>query len=104
MKSGRLTEVIEVQRSTTSLDEYGTPTEAWEALATLRGERIDSTTEEFLTGFGASEVDSVIFKIRYFEGILASDRVMWRDEPFNIRQVTPIGRRKGFELRCTRLT
>jgi SPP1 family predicted phage head-tail adaptor len=103
VKSGRLTESIEIQRSTSGVNDYGTPADVWERLTSLRAERIDATTEEFMRGFGASDEEAVVFRIRYVESVTNADRVMWKGQPFNIKQVTPIGRRKGFDLRCTRV-
>ena len=56
-----------------------------------------------MRSFGASDEEAVIFRIRFVDGVTNADRVVWNGEPFNIRQVTPIGRRKGLDLRCTRL-
>lgn len=103
MKSGKLVETIRIERATTEINDAGTPIETWARVADLRAERVDQTTEEFIRGFGASDEELVIFRARFFGGITNADRVMWNDQPFNIKQVTPIGRRKGVELRCTRM-
>lgn len=102
MKSGKLIEVIQIQRATDGVNDYGTPVTAWATIATVRAERIDQTTEEFMRAFGASDEEAVIFRIRHLDGVSNADRVLWQGEPFNIRQVTPIGRRKGLDLRCVR--
>ena len=103
MKSGKLTETIRIERATGALNEYGTPEAAWTRLATIRAERIDATTEEFMRGFGASDEQAVVFRVRFIEGVSNADRVIWQGEAFNIQQVTPIGRRKGLDLRCVRV-
>ncbi|MGA0617411.1 head-tail adaptor protein [Paracoccus sp. KR1-242] len=102
MKSGKLVETIRIERVTTTINDAGTPVEAWASLAQLRTERVDQTTEEFIRGFGASDEELVIFRARFFDGITTADRVIWNGGAFNIKQVTPIGRRKGIELRCVR--
>ena len=102
MKSGKLTESIEIQRGTDSMNDYGTPSTVWRPFATVRAERIDQTTEEFLNTAGVTDEEAVVFRIRFVDGIGNVDRVVWKGEAFNIRQVTPIGRRKGLDLRCTR--
>lgn len=61
------------------------------------------TTEELIRGFGAADEDEVLFRCRFFNGIANADRVTWNDQFFNIKKVTPIGRRKGMELRCERI-
>ncbi|CAM3387571.1 phage head closure protein [Paracoccus nototheniae] len=103
MKSGRLTDTIQIEHPTDIVDDYGTPTTAWRPFASVRAERIDQTTEEFMRNFGASDEEAVVFRIRHLDGISNADRVLWHGQPYNIRQVTPIGRRKGLDLRCSRL-
>lgn len=103
MKSGRLTESIRIERASTAINDAGTPVETWARLADLRAERVDQTTEEFIRGFGASDEELVIFRFRFFDGITNADRVIWQGQAFNIKQVTPVGRRKGVELRCVRI-
>lgn len=104
MKAGRLTEEIHIERFTSSVDEYGTPTQSWARMATLRAERVEQTTTEYIRNFGASDEDLVIFRARFLDGVTNADRVIWQGEAFNIRQIVPMGRRKGVELRCMRLT
>lgn len=103
MKSGRLTDTIQIEHPTAVVDDYGTPATAWRPFASVRAERIDQTTEEFMRNFGASDEEAVVFRIRHLDGISNADRVLWHGQPYNIRQVTPIGRRKGLDLRCSRL-
>ncbi|QBX35084.1 head-tail adaptor protein [Paracoccus liaowanqingii] len=95
---------IQIEHRTDAVNDYGTPTTTWRPFASVRAERIDQTTEEFMRSFGASDEEAVVFRIRHLDGISNADRVLWRGEAFNITQVTPIGRRKGLDLRCTRLT
>lgn len=103
MKSGRLTEVLQIERSTNTVNEAGTPTLVWALLCTLRAEKVEQTTTEYIRNFGASDEEAVIFRARFFDGIGNADRVVWNGQPFNIQSVAPIGRRKGLELRCVRL-
>lgn len=103
MKSGRLVETIRIERASTAINDAGTPVETWARLAVLRAERVDQTTEEFIRGYGASDEELVMFRCRFFDGITNADRAIWRGQAFNIKQVTPIGRRKGVELRCVRI-
>ena len=103
MKAGKLIETIQIERGMDGVNDYGTPSTSWRPFVSVRAERIDRTTEEFMRSFGASDEEAVIFRIRFVDGITNADRVMWQGEAFNIRQVTPIGRRKGLDLRCTRL-
>ncbi len=104
MKSGKLIEAIRIERrGGETISAAGTPKPNWVRVVDLRAERIDQTTEEFIRGFGASDEELVIFLARFFDGITNADRLIWNGKPFNIKQVTPIGRRKGMELRCVRV-
>nr|WP_111298641.1 phage head closure protein [Paracoccus saliphilus] len=102
MKAGKLTETIQIERATDTVNDYGTPSTAWRPFASVRAERIDQTTEEFMRSFGASDEQAVVFRIRFLDGVTNADRVLWEGQAFNIQQVTPIGRRKGLDLRCVR--
>lgn len=92
--------VVTVQRYTSTVDEYGTPVKDWTDLARLRAEVIERSTEEFIRDVGVTSTTSAVFRTRYLAGLTNADRVVFDGENFNIREVTPIGRRKGLELRC----
>lgn len=102
MMAGRLTEEIRVERFTSTVNDAGTPVQTWARLCTLRAEKVEQSTTEYIRNHGASDEEAVIFRTRFFDGITNADRVLWRGDVFNIKQVTPIGRRKGAELRCVR--
>lgn len=103
MKAGRLTEEIQIERFTSTINEYGTPTQIWTRLCTLRAERVEQSTTEYIRNYGASDENVVILRARFFDGITNADRVIWNGEAFNIKQSVPIGRRQGIELRCVRM-
>ena len=103
MKAGRLTEEIRIERSTSTINEYGTPTTTWAKLAILRAEKVEQTTTEYIRNFGASDEEVVIFRTRFFDGITNADRLVWKGNAFNIQSVATVGRRTGVELRCVRL-
>ena len=103
MKAGRLTEQIRIERFTNTVNEAGTPITTWLRLCELRAEKVEQSTREYIRNFGASDEEVVIFRARFFDGISNADRVIWRGAAFNIRQVAPIGRRQGVELRCVRI-
>ena len=103
MKAGRLTEVIEIQRATSTVNDAGTPEQTWAALATLRAERVDPSTAETIEGYGASDTATVTLRARFLDGVTNADRVIWKGAPWNITRVAPIGRRKGIELYCKRI-
>lgn len=102
MKSGKLREEISIQRATSTNNDAGTPTETWATIARLRAEKVEQSTAEAIRAFGASDEELVIFRARFFDGVTNADRVLWSGQPFNIKQVVPLGHRVGLELRCVR--
>lgn len=103
MRASRLTEEIHIDRFTSEINEYGTPVHAWARLCTLRAERVEQSTTEYLRNRGASDEDVAVLRARFFDGVTNADRVTWNGNAYNISQIVPIGRRQGMELRCTRV-
>lgn len=99
MRSGALRSTIEIQSFTNAVDDFGTPVMAWVKKATLRAEVQHQSAKEYLSA-GAHDEETVIFRTRHLEGVTGADRVIFRGEAFNIREVTPQGRQTGLELRC----
>ncbi|SFP62643.1 phage head closure protein [Tranquillimonas alkanivorans] len=101
MRAGKLTHVIKVQQyDASAVNEYGTPVPTWTDLATLRAEVVEQTAEEFIRDARATTETAIVFRTRFLDGVKTADRVRFDGTDFNIREVTPIGRRKGMELRC----
>lgn len=100
MRGGKLDKIIVIERVTTTVDEYGTPVEGWATVATVRAQRIQSTTEEFMRGWGASSEAAMIFRIRHMDGITLADRIRHDARVFDLKEIKELGRREGLELRC----
>lgn len=103
MRSGKLREEIAIQRATATVNDAGTPSMIWASIAVLRAEKVEQSTTEAIRAFGASDEELVVFRARFFDGVTNADRVLWQGNPFNIRQVVPLGHRSGLELRCARV-
>ena len=89
MRSGKLRYTIEIQNATTTVDAFGTPTNAWATLATIRAEVVQQSTTEFLRNRGASDEETVIFRTRYVEGIGNAERILFDGVAHNIREIVP---------------
>jgi SPP1 family predicted phage head-tail adaptor len=100
MRSGSLDRIITLQAVTTAVDDYGTPTEAWTDIAEVRAQLIQASTDERLRDYGESQVASVVFRIRWREGVSTAMRIWYGTQFYNIREVTEIGRRRALELRA----
>jgi SPP1 family predicted phage head-tail adaptor len=99
MKAGQLDRVITVQSFASVPDSWGTPVPTWTNVATLRAHVIQSSTDEFIRAFGASDETVTVFRTRYIAGVTTSHRVVHDGKVHNIKEIKEIGRRKALELR-----
>jgi SPP1 family predicted phage head-tail adaptor len=98
MRSGRLRHVIEIERFTSTVNEYGTPVSVWVKLATLRAQVLQASTDEFIRN-GAVDENAIIFRCRALEGITNAERVSYRGNFYNIKELKEIEPR-GLEIRA----
>lgn len=103
MRAGSLDRVITVQRQADTVNDYGQVVSSWGSIATLRAQLVQSSTAEFMKGFGAGTETAVVFRCRFLAGVTAADRVAYDGRIFNIVEIKELGRREGLELRCTRI-
>lgn len=104
MRSGKLCHVIEVLRATTAVNDAGTPVQTWAQVAVLRAELVERATQDFLENAGEISTARTVFRTRFFEGLLTTDRIGFDGQTFEIEELTRIGRRKGWEIRCRQVT
>jgi SPP1 family predicted phage head-tail adaptor len=102
MRAGKMDRTISIQGFTNTVDDFGTPVETWTDRATLRAQLIQSSTEEFIQAYGASDETVIIFRTRWIGGVTNADRIQYEGSAFNIKETKEIGRRKGLELRVVR--
>lgn len=100
MRAGTLDRTITLQSVTTTVDDYGTPAEAWTDFATVRAQLVQASTTEYLRTYGETATKADIFRIRWLDGVTDRHRIVYNGGNYNIRQVTEIGRRQGLELRA----
>lgn len=100
MRAGKLDRSITIQRFTSTVEEYGTPSQSWTDVATMRAQIVQASTEEFIRAFGASDETVIVFRLRWLAGVLLADRISYEGKLFNLKEIKEIGRRKGLELRC----
>lgn len=103
MQAGKLDRVIEIQRPTTGLDLYGTPTETWATVATMRAQLLAFSTDD-REGQRGSTTDTVItFRMRWLDGVTLENRVLYDGQAFKIVNKKELGRRVGLDLSCSRV-
>lgn len=100
MRAGLMDSVIDVQRATRSVNANGTPSETWTTFVSLRAQVLQQVTEEFIRGSaGASDETTVVFRTWWHHGITLADRILFDGTLHNIKEIKPIGRRAGLEIR-----
>lgn len=104
MRAGQLDRSITIQRVTTTIDDYGTPTLTWVDVATVRAQQVQQSTQEYIRNFGASDDTVIVFRTWWLDGVTNADRIIYQSTSFNIKETKEIGRRAGLELRCERLS
>jgi len=100
MRAGKLDNTIQIVRREWVDDGRGNVTEQEVAVATLRAQIIQASTEEFIRAWGASDETVIIFRTRWLECVTPSDKVRFDGSDLNLKEVKPVGRRRGLELRC----
>lgn len=99
IRAGQLDRLIEIQRASTTLNDAGTPTPTWTKLAVLRADVVRQGAAEYLSAAGAREETAIVFRTRWLDGVTTADRVLFEGKPYNLREIVPLGRRGGMELR-----
>lgn len=104
MRAGRLDRTIRIDKwdEAPEPDDFGTVTPGYTALATLRAQIVQSSTEEFIEAQGATDDTVVIFRTRWLSGVTTADRIHYEGTFFNVKELKEIGRRKGLELRAVK--
>ncbi|MDW5313775.1 phage head closure protein [Rhizobium sp. PL01] len=100
MRAGKLDKTISIERAGTVVDDYGTPTEGWATIATVRAQIIQQTTQEFLAAPGTNAETATVFRIRHRDGLQVADRITYAGRAFDLKEVKELGRREGLDLRC----
>lgn len=100
MQSGRLRNMIELQRQTETVAASGAVSSAWETYATGRAELRQAGISEFLTDQTETTAQNAVFLIRWLPGVSVADRILHDGTAWNIVAIAEIGRRRGLELRA----
>lgn len=112
MRAGKLDKTICIERAGTVVDDFGTPSQGWEEIATTKAQIIQSSTEEFMKSYGSDATQAVVFRIRWRNDVRVTDRIslremkepawnIWEARKLEIVEIKELGRRDGLELRCT---
>lgn len=100
MRAGKLDKTISIDRLGRTVDDYGTETEGWTPVATVRAQLVQSSTEEFMRSAGNISETAVIFRVRFRDDLATSDRVTYQGQAYDVKEIKELGRREGLDLRC----
>lgn len=102
MRAGSLDREITLQRAVVTIADNGAPLETWSDLVTLRAQQIANSLDEENTAAGALDLSTLTLRTRFFDGLLLGDRLLFQGQPYELRDVQEIGRRRGLELTLKR--
>lgn len=100
IEAGKLDKLITIERNTEIVRPSGAVLRQWTAVASVRAQIVEQSTDEFLAGYGEAEKGSVVFRVRYLAGITTADQIAYNGERYDLQKVVEIGRRRGLELRA----
>lgn len=100
LSAGTLRDFIAIERATRTKTATGGTASAWTEIATTRAEVVKSSAADFLTGFGTAQQGTVIFRIRWRDGLTGAERIVFNGRAYEIKEIADIGRRVGLEIRA----
>lgn len=103
MRAGALRHIITIEREAEAIAPSGAVSKTWTPVATVRAERVQQNTAEFLAVFGEAEKAAAIWRIRFLPGLTTADRVTHGGMTYDLKEVAEIGRQQGMELRGVRV-
>lgn len=102
MRAGNLDRTITIERMDAgALDADRVPTSTWATVATLRSQVVEASADEFLSGAGVELAETILFRIRWTDDALATDRVRYAGRVYGILGLVELGRRRGLEIRAS---
>lgn len=103
MRAGNLDRVITIERRTTGLDLYGTVTDTWALVTTMRAQVIQFATDDREGSRGGTTDTTITFRTRWLDGVTLEHRVTYQYQAFKIGKIVEIGRRVGLDIMCERV-
>lgn len=101
MRAGKLDRVLDIEAVTIGQGEYGSPVETWGPfVAGLRGQIVQSSTEEYFATSGSGATSTIVFRTRFVPGVTNMHRIVYDGRNFDIEEVKELGRGQGLELRA----
>lgn len=100
LAAGSLFHTVTIERETKTRTPSRGTVSAWTEIATTRAEVVKSSSADFLTGFGTAQQGTIIFRIRWRDGLTGAERIVFNGRAYQIKEIADIGRRVGLEIRA----
>jgi len=100
MNSGRLRERITVQKRVQSQDEFGQPIDTWQDYIGLYADVVSLTGREFFQAKAVGSDITTRIMTRYYPGIKTDQRILCRENTYDIEAVLPDRLRTRLEIVC----
>jgi len=102
VRAGDLRHRITIQQEQETLDQYNTPTTAWQDVATVWAAIEPLRGREYLEAKNTTPELTVRIRIRYLPGVMSAMRVLYGSRIFNIKSVIDLDERhKETHLMCS---
>lgn len=88
----------------TTKDSYGEEIIAWTPLLTVWASKADERGREYLASNVERAETRTLFRVRWRSDLKAQDRLICEGIDYDIEGIAEIGRRRGLELICKRVT
>lgn len=95
-------ELIIIQESTDSTDDYNSPVVTWSTFAEVWAKVVDNSfgSREQYESEQLTAVRSTTFNIRYLAGVREKMRILYDDRFYDIEYIGRPDRKRSLELRC----
>lgn len=102
MRAGRLDRRIRIERATVDRDTHGGKTETWALLMEVYAQVTPLRGRELVAAGQVMPGVETKFTIRWREGILPADRIVYEGVHYDIQHLAEIGRRVALEILAKR--
>jgi SPP1 family predicted phage head-tail adaptor len=101
MRAGLLNKTILIERSSTVIDDAGTPVPTWSTVVILRARVVDDSFAEFVRREGGATGNrTVVFMTWYVNNIRPDDRISYDGTTYDIDEISELKRRQGLLIRA----
>lgn len=99
IQAGTLDRIVSLNRVTVTVDENGTPQQSWTTYASMYAQLLtNATKEQALKSFGEETDIARVWRMRWIDGVVLADTIIYAGYSYRIVEIKEIGRREGLEI------